>query len=167
MLLHIQTDDFRSIRHMVLAGWRPKAARNCSFSLALNKDTVSHQVWEVTDATPLHFALCCGLFQAAAVLLVAFPEHADVACRAQERSGEERHWTALGITSFLAVIFKDLPAKTAAYSEAAAVLLRLQTESARVPFVHMPSPVERLQALGPCPTSALAALTAGHATAPL
>eukprot|EP00961_Rhodomonas_salina_P228480 3087900-Rhodomonas_salina.1 len=43
MLLHIQTDDYRSIRHMILAGWRPKEARNCGFSLTLN-DKTKH--WE-------------------------------------------------------------------------------------------------------------------------
>jgi len=158
MLLHIQTDDYRSIRHMILAGWRPRALRDCNFALALNHDAASQLLWEVSEATPLHFALCCGLFQAAAVLLVAFPEHADLTCVAKESSGEERKWNALDITTYLAGMFREQPAKAAAYADAAVFLTRLQEDKQSVPFVNIPSPVARLHAVGSCPVSGLAAL---------
>mmetsp|Transcript_3822 Transcript_3822/g.9310 ORF Transcript_3822/g.9310 Transcript_3822/m.9310 type:complete len:275 (-) Transcript_3822:14-838(-) len=163
MLLHIQHGDCRAVRKMILAGWRPKTVPNCSFVMVLNDDTASRQLWEVSAATPLHFALGGGFFQAAAVLLVAFPEQADVACRAQEKSGEERHqWTALDMINFLAVVFQDKPTKSAKYSEAGTVLLWLQRNSAAVPFLNIPSPVHRLLALGPCPSADLATLVSTH-----
>jgi len=160
MLLHIQSDDFCSVRNMIMAGWRPRAELNCNFALALNDDTASRQLWEVSAATPLHFALGCGFFQAAAVLLVAFPELANVACHALEKSGEVRHWTAVDMINFLVVVFQDQPTKSAKYAEAGTVLLWLQKNSAAVPFLNIPSPVHRLLALGPCPSADLAALVA-------
>lgn len=154
MLLHIMANDYRSIRHMILAGWRPKEARNCGFSLTLND--MKH--WEVSDATMLHFALCSGLFEAAIVLLVAFPEHAEVACRAREQSGEERLWTPRGLADFLILTFSHQPEKMAAYSATAALLRRLEEDRASFPFVNILSTAERLVALGPCAASALAVL---------
>eukprot|EP00961_Rhodomonas_salina_P158117 2128587-Rhodomonas_salina.3 len=107
LLRSVQTDKPKIISFLIRAhGWRPDGARtNCSFGITIDKasaaersakiftgtrdgaeapatntssSTSAEQVWRVSSATPLHWALSCGSFKAAAVLLVAFPEFATL-----------------------------------------------------------------------------------------
>eukprot|EP00961_Rhodomonas_salina_P270019 3648042-Rhodomonas_salina.1 len=106
LLRSTQTDNPKFISHLIRdQGWRPDSARsNCNFAIIIDDASVTagtttklegvsgdeeqaaptnmsssaatEQVWRVSSATPLHLALSCGSFKAAAVLLIAFPEFA-------------------------------------------------------------------------------------------
>eukprot|EP00961_Rhodomonas_salina_P224727 3038028-Rhodomonas_salina.1 len=110
MVHSVQTDNAKFLSHLIRQqGWRPSPAssnytfgitidetndktRAATSKLAMSSSTSTGQVWCVSSATPLHLALSCGSFKAAAVLLVAFPDFATQTCTVTTPTNQQLSW---------------------------------------------------------------------------
>eukprot|EP00286_Rhodomonas_abbreviata_P006530 CAMPEP_0181316712 /NCGR_PEP_ID=MMETSP1101-20121128/16044_1 /TAXON_ID=46948 /ORGANISM="Rhodomonas abbreviata, Strain Caron Lab Isolate" /LENGTH=281 /DNA_ID=CAMNT_0023423983 /DNA_START=192 /DNA_END=1037 /DNA_ORIENTATION=- len=152
MLRSIQVDDYESISQMIFAGWKPVFAPSCEFLVTISEIDEA-KTWEISQATPLHYAICCGRFKAAAALLVAFPTFASMTCVVKNPSlDQEILATPLDLAVSCAQSFKSRSADCLRkYHEASLVLLCLNDQSSLLPgFMHLESPSSRLLAAGPC-----------------
>lgn len=147
----IQADNYKFIRHMIMAGWSPVNPTACGFSITINRQG-EREVWQVKRATPLHYAVCCGSLQAAAAILIAFPETASLSCKVECSSSHmplESMWTTHDLTSFFGNLYMSLDEERhTAYKQASSVLLRLKQDPQSLPFMQHASPQERLAAAG-------------------
>lgn len=150
----IQSDNYKFIRHMIIHGWTPTNPSACSFPITINRDG-EKEMWQVSQATPLHYAVCSGSLQAAAAILIAFPELAFQTCKVVTESSRmpaETMWTTLDLTSFFGKLYMTLDRERhLAYTQASLVLLRLQQDPARVPFMQFATARERLEQAGSNP----------------
>eukprot|EP00961_Rhodomonas_salina_P125041 1685021-Rhodomonas_salina.2 len=109
----VQSDNFKFVRHMIMSGWTYLQANDSTFSVSINRLGADRQVqedWHVSNASPLHFAISCGSLNAAAALLVAFPELSTTVCRVEIESELESKstfalWTPLELASFFADLY--------------------------------------------------------------
>ncbi len=151
----IQADNYKFIRHMIITGWTPAHPTACSFH-------GQREVWQVRQATPLHYAVCCGSLQAAAALLIAFPELVDVSCKVETSSDStqrEATWTALDLTSFFGNLYMSLDQERhVAYQQASLVLLHMKQNARRFAFMQHDSAKDRLEAAGKNPQEVTAAI---------
>mmetsp|Transcript_27027 Transcript_27027/g.54402 ORF Transcript_27027/g.54402 Transcript_27027/m.54402 type:complete len:269 (-) Transcript_27027:70-876(-) len=152
----IQADNFKFVRHMIMAGGTYSTPNQCIFSVTINRLGADRQVkedWHVSNANPLHYAISCGSLNAAVALLIAFPELISEKCavriEAEGRKAKRARWTPLSLASFFAQLYLCVDApRHEGYSRAAAVLERLSTDPQGFPFVHHDTPRERLEASG-------------------
>eukprot|EP00288_Rhodomonas_lens_P018964 CAMPEP_0177703890 /NCGR_PEP_ID=MMETSP0484_2-20121128/7910_1 /TAXON_ID=354590 /ORGANISM="Rhodomonas lens, Strain RHODO" /LENGTH=270 /DNA_ID=CAMNT_0019215269 /DNA_START=114 /DNA_END=926 /DNA_ORIENTATION=+ len=123
LLRSAQTDNAKFISHLICdQGWRPtRASSCCNFGITIDRsaaarrwakpltethaeeaaaNTSTQQVWQVSCATPLHLALSCGSFKAAAVLLVAFPEFATQTCTITTPTNQQITWSCFELAQF-------------------------------------------------------------------
>lgn len=151
----IQADNYKFIRHMIMTGWTPTNPSACSFSITINRNG-DQEIWRVSQATPLHYAVCSGSLQAATAILIAFPELAALSCKVKtadtSRMPRESTWTSLDLTSFFGNLYMTLDRdRHLAYQQASLVLLHLKQDPMRLPFMEFPTPVGRLSAAGKNP----------------
>lgn len=151
ILRSIQTDNFKFIRHMIMAGWKPTNPTACGFSITINKYGVQEQ-WQVTQATPLHYAVCCASLQAATAILIAFPALASLSCKVTSSASDfpqSSRWTTLDLTSFFGNLYKsvDQP-RHKAYEQASLVLLQMALDPPCLSFMQQLTPRERLSHAG-------------------
>ncbi len=159
ILSSIHADEYGFLREMILKGWRPNVAQCSSLYLSIRENGVVKQ-WDLCDATPLHYALCCGSFAAAAAFFIAFPHHAELCCRAQSPDGQISRWTALDLAIFLAnVLLSTSVPRAQQFQQASICLIRFREKKLDVPFLVHPTPSARLAAAGNDAASAIAALT--------
>lgn len=152
----VQADNFKFVRHMIISGWSYSYANRSTFSVTINRLGSHRQVkehWHVSDANPVHYAISCGSLNAAAALVIAFPELSGAVCFVQIESeqGEMTSacWTPLEFASFFAELYAavDTP-RHLAYHQAASVLNALIRNPSKFPFIHHSTPKERLLAAG-------------------
>jgi len=162
----IQSDNYTFIRHMIIQGWKPANPRTCSFSVRINRDNVEPELWQVREATPVHYAVCCGSLEAAAGLVVAFPELAFASCEVEagggaDSMGRRSRWTALEFASFFGSLYVGVDSgRHGAYQEASLVLLHLKEHPRRLPFMLHHTPALRLAAAPKRPHDLLAVIRA-------
>jgi len=159
----IQGDNYRFLRHMIILGWSPVNPRACNFSITTKLARSSQsEVLSIREASPLHYAICCGSLHAASALLIAFPELAALKCKVKATNGtvsREGEFTALDLARYFVSLYVHGNAeKLAAYQQAHAVLLNLHVSPSTVPFISHPTPQARLVAAGKEPHVVAASL---------
>jgi hypothetical protein len=167
ILRSIQADNYKFISHMIAAGWEPTSPKSCGFVITMLEHE-QKEVWEVTGATPLHYAICCGRLQSATALLVAFPQYAQMRCEIKRQSqstsptlGHDQvsHWSVLDLAvHFMRVFQSKNHVRAEAYEKASLVLMQLNQDKSQLPFVSLPTAGERLRAAGDCAITAMGAL---------
>jgi len=157
----IQSDNYKFIRHMIMAGWSPTNNTACGFSVNINRNS-EREVWHVRQATPLHYAVCCGALQAASALLIAFPELAFLSCKVETSCDDfsrATSWTALDFASFFGNLYVAVEEERhLAYKQASLVLLHLKEDRSRLPFMEAETARERLADAGKDPRKMTAAM---------
>jgi hypothetical protein len=158
MMRSIQADNYKFIRYMIMSGWAPTNPAGCSFPLSINRGFETEE-WKISQATPLHYAVCSGSLQAASALLIAFPEFASMSCKVETvsaRMPQTLMWTTLDLTDFFAYLYMSLDSgRHLAFRQASSVLLQLQQDPDRLPFMRASTPSERLEQAGKNPSLVL------------
>jgi len=150
----IKGDNYCFLRYMLVSGWVPRNPNACNFSITIECNSPQEMEYlHVKDATPLHYAICCGSLKAVAVLIIAFPELVDLSCTI-ESSSEARdtvrsQWSTLDLVSFFSNLYVNKEqSRHQAYSNLCVLILALQQTRHILPFVNLPSTRERLLAAG-------------------
>mmetsp|Transcript_13024 Transcript_13024/g.26023 ORF Transcript_13024/g.26023 Transcript_13024/m.26023 type:complete len:322 (-) Transcript_13024:47-1012(-) len=161
----IQADTYKFVRHMIILGWSYGYPKNCAFSVTINetgrfRDT--KEEWSVSQANPLHYAVSCGSLNAAAALIVGFPELARGFCVIEIATEGEptctSNWTALDLASYFAKLYSEIDqTRHESYQKASLVLLHLLHNPSRLPYLHHGTAKERLLAAGKDPRVVAAA----------
>ncbi len=125
----IGADNYKFIRDIIMSGWAPTNPTGYSFSLKIHSGLGTEE-WTISQATPLHYAVCSGSLRAAAAILIAFPDFASMSCKVETsstRMPQRPMWTTLDLTSFFANLYMPLDSdRHLAYRLASSVILQLQ-----------------------------------------
>eukprot|EP00288_Rhodomonas_lens_P019142 CAMPEP_0177716672 /NCGR_PEP_ID=MMETSP0484_2-20121128/14629_1 /TAXON_ID=354590 /ORGANISM="Rhodomonas lens, Strain RHODO" /LENGTH=292 /DNA_ID=CAMNT_0019228707 /DNA_START=13 /DNA_END=888 /DNA_ORIENTATION=- len=163
LMRSIQGDNYRFLRHMIILGWSPVNPRACNFSITTKLARSSQsEVLNIREASPLHYAICCGSLLAASALLIAFPELAALKCKVKATNGNvcrEGEFTALDLARYFVSLYVHGNAeKLTAYQQAHQVLLMLHASPSTFPFISHATPQARLVAAGKEPQAVAASL---------
>eukprot|EP00961_Rhodomonas_salina_P197585 2666322-Rhodomonas_salina.2 len=157
----IRGDNYAFLRQAMMSGWAPINPCSCNFTISFCLDRDSEpELMSMRHNTPLHYALCCGSMQCAMALLVAFPHLVSLKCswqRGNGSTGATETWTTLELVSFFSSLYEGKDERRHSNYFLASQVLRCLAENPQVlPFVNMPSPMQRLLEIG---TNAEAATT--------
>jgi len=159
MMRSVQNNNFNFVTHMILSGWKPNLENPslCHFSVTVHRSSWNHRDHlRIKNACLLHYAVCCGSLQAAAVLLIAFPKLASLSCMvsAENENETDEEWSMLRLTDFFRNLYKDQKNDLYNnYNAAHMVLQSLQNNQNAFPFLQLQTMKERFQAAGSEPVA--------------
>uniref|UniRef100_A0A7S0EIK4 Uncharacterized protein n=1 Tax=Hanusia phi TaxID=3032 RepID=A0A7S0EIK4_9CRYP len=159
MMRSVQNNNFNFVTHMILSGWKPNLENPslCHFSVTVHRSSWNHRDHlRIKNACLLHYAVCCGSLQAAAVLLIAFPKLATLSCivSGETESESDEVWSLLRLTDFFRNLYKDQKNDLHNnYNAAYMVLQSLQSNQNAFPFLNLQTMKERFQAAGSDPVA--------------
>jgi hypothetical protein len=164
-------DDYHALMELARAGCAEDALHPknlCGFVLRLRpEDRPDYpRTLKVCSANLLHYAVAIGSYRAAAALLIIEPRLMSVQCivaHDEEASDQKEVWTALDLARLFADLYADgetddvVEAETK-FSSILRVLQACTFCPQSMPFINLPTAMDRVAAAGGDPDAACSAL---------